>query len=61
MKTTCTCKNLENPKTTDLILTNRPSSFCSSGTLEIGLLDFHKLTVTVIKRFSKTIIKSIQL
>ena len=36
-------KTLENPKIIDLILTNRPMSFCNS-TLETGLSDFHKLT-----------------
>ena len=51
-KPTC-FKNPENPKTIDLILTNRPRSFWSSDTLETGLSDFHKLSVTVIKTFSK--------
>ena len=46
-------KNPENPKTIDLILTNRPRSFCNSDTLETGLSDFHKLTVTVLKMFFK--------
>ena len=35
-KLTC-LKNLENPKTIDLILTNRLRSFCNSDTLETGL------------------------
>ena len=51
-KPTC-FKNPESPTTTDLILTNRPRSFCNSDTLETGLLDFHKLTVTVLKTFFK--------
>ena len=51
-KPTC-FKNPENPKTIDLILTNRPRSFCNSDTLETGLSDFHKLTVTVLKTFFK--------
>ena len=51
-KPTC-FKNSQNPKTIDLILTNRPRSFCNSDTLETGLSDFHKLTVTVLKTFSK--------
>ena len=42
-----------NPKTIDLILTNRPRSFCNSDTLKTGLPDFHKLTVTVLKMFFK--------
>ena len=51
-KPTC-FRNPENPKTIDLILTNRPRSFCNSDTLETGLSDFHKLTVTVLKMFFK--------
>ena len=49
-KPTCS-KNPENPKTIDLMLTNRPRSFCNSDTLETGLSDFKKLTVTVLKTF----------
>ena len=49
-------KNPENPRTIDLILTNRPRSFCNSNSLETGFSDFHKLTVTVF-----TITKSNQL
>ena len=51
-KPTC-FKNPENPKTIDLILTNRPRSFCNSDTLETGLSDFHKLTLTVLKTYFK--------
>ena len=51
-KPTC-FKNPENPKTIDLILTNRPRSFCNSDTLETGLSDFLQLTVTVLKTFFK--------
>ena len=51
-KPTC-FKNPENPKTTDLILTNRLSSFCNSDTLKTGFSDFHKLTLTILKCFSK--------
>ena len=40
-KPTC-FKNPENPKTIDLMLTNRPRSFCNSDTLETRLSDFHK-------------------
>ena len=46
-------KNLENPKTIDLISTNRLRSFCNSDTLETGLSNFHKLTVTALKMFFK--------
>ena len=46
-------KNLENPKTIYLILTNTPGSFCNSDTLETRLSDYHKLTVTVLKMFFK--------
>ena len=51
-KLTC-FKNLENTKTIDVILRTRARKFCNSGTLETGLLDFHKLTVTVLKIFFK--------
>ena len=51
-KPTC-LKNPENPKTIDLILTSRPRSFCNSDTLETGLSDSIKLTVTVLKMFFK--------
>ena len=45
-----TCfKNPENPSCIDLILTNRPRSFQNSNVSELGLSDFHKLTVTVLK------------
>ena len=51
-KTTC-FKNPRNLITIDLILTNRPRNFCNSDTLETGLSDFYKLTVTVLKTFFK--------
>ena len=45
-----TCyKNLENPSCIDLILTNNSNSFQNSEAIEIGLSDFHKMTVTVMK------------
>ena len=44
-----TCyQNPQNPSCIDLILTNSPLSFQSSGVIETGLSDFHKMTVTVI-------------
>ena len=47
-----TCfKNPHNPSTIDLILTNRPRSFLHSTTVETGLSDHHKLTITVLKSF----------
>ena len=49
-----TCfKNPGNPKTIDLILTNRSRSFGNPDTLETELSDFHKLTVSVLKMFFK--------
>ena len=49
-----TCfKNPENPSCIDLILTNHPKSFQQSCTLETGLSDFHKLTITILKTFFK--------
>ena len=48
-----TCfKNPLNPSLIDLILTNRPRSFQNSQTIETGLSDHHKLTVTVMRAFS---------
>ena len=51
-----TChKNPQNPSCIDLILTNSPLSFQSSGVIETGHSDFHKIIVTVMKttRFQK--------
>ena len=39
-------KNLEKPTVIDHILTNHPKSFQHSGTYEMGLFDFQKLTYT---------------
>ena len=57
------CKNLIKDKTCfknplkssciDLIITNRPKSFQNSVTVETGLSDFHKMTLTVMKVFYK--------
>ena len=45
-----TCfKSQQNPSCIDLILTNRPRSFQNTVTIETGLSDFHKMTVTVMK------------
>ena len=57
-----TCfKNLLNPSSIDLILTNRVRQFKYSCTIETGLSDHHKMTITVLKSFfqkqSATIIK----
>ena len=41
-------KITENPTCIDLILTNKPRNFMHSKTIETGLSDFHKLTVTVL-------------
>ena len=47
-----TCyKNPNKPSCIDLILTNKPRSFQHSCVIEIGLSDFHKMTVTVMKTF----------
>ena len=42
-------KNLDNPTSIDLILTNRPSYFQHGTVFETGLSDFHLLTVTEFK------------
>ena len=45
-----TCyKNYNNPSCIDLIFTNRPKSFQNTTTLETGISDFHKMTITVLK------------
>ena len=47
-----TCfKNIFNPSTIDLILTNRAKRFQNSVAIETGLSDHHKLTITVMKSF----------
>ena len=49
-----TCfKSTENPSSIDVILTNKKLSFQHSMTIETGLSDFHKMTVTVMKKFLK--------
>ena len=42
-------KNPPNPSCIDLILKKSPLSFQSSGVIETGLSDFHKMIVTVMK------------
>ena len=47
-----TChKNPNKPFCIDHILTNKPQSFQHSCVIETGLSDFHKMTVTVTKKF----------
>ena len=49
-----TChKNPQNPSCIDLILTNSPLSFQSSGVIETGLSDFHKIIVSHENNLSK--------
>ena len=49
-----TCyKNPSNPSSIDVILTNKKSSFVDSMTIETGLSDHHKMTVTVLKQYFK--------
>lgn len=49
-----TCfKSLINPTCIDLILTNRCTMFQNTKTIETGLSDFHKMTVTVLKTYFK--------
>ena len=49
-KPTC-YKNPFNHSCVNLILTNRLRSFQKSCTFEIGLSDFHRMTLTVLKSF----------
>ena len=49
-----TCyKNPLNPSCIDLILTNRCMSFQNTTTVETGLSDFHKMTITIMKTMFK--------
>lgn len=49
-----TCfKNPERPSNIDLILTNKNKEFLHSCTIETGLSDFHKMTVTCLKKSYK--------
>ena len=49
-----TCfKSANNPSSIDIMLTNKKLSFQNSMTLETGLSDFHKMTITVLKRYFK--------
>ena len=49
-----TCfKSDENPSSIDIILTNKKASFQNTMTVETGLSDFHKMTVTVMKKYFK--------
>ena len=49
----CTFKNPLKFSCIDLIITNRPKSFQSFVTVEIGLSFLHKMTLTVMKVFYK--------
>ena len=49
-----TCyKNPENPSSIDIMLTNKKLSFQNSLTIETDLSDFHKMTITVLKKYFK--------
>ena len=49
-----TCyKNPHNPSSIDVMLTNRKRNFCNSITIETGLSDYHKLTISVLKTYFK--------
>ena len=49
-----TCfKSTENPSSIDIMLTNKKHCFQNSIVVETGLSDFHKMTVTVMKKFFK--------
>ena len=45
-----TCfKSITNPSCIDLFVTNSPQSFQGTTTMAVGLSDFHKMAVTVLK------------
>ena len=45
---TC-CKNYNQPTCIDLIFTNRIKHFQNTATLETGISDFHKMTITALE------------
>ena len=46
-----TCyKSAANPSSIDIMLTNKTLSFQNSMTVETGLSDFHKMTITVLNK-----------
>ena len=51
-ETTC-YRNPLNPRSIEVMLTNRKNSFQNSTTIEAGLSDFHKMTITVLKTHFK--------
>ena len=49
-----TCfKDASNPSSIDVMLTNRRNNFKNFTTIETGLSDHHKMTVTVLKTYFK--------
>lgn len=49
-----TCfKSVDNPSSIDVILTNKKHCFQNSMVVETGLSDFHKMTVTVMRKYFK--------
>ena len=49
-----TCfKSVQNPTSIVVILTNKSNSFYNSCSIETGLSDHHKMTITVLKRYYK--------
>ena len=53
IKQTICFKNPKKPSCINLILTNRPKSFQTRCVIETGLSDFHRLTVSILKRTFK--------
>ena len=52
MITNATCyKSVTKPNGTDLILTDKKISFQSSKTIDTGLSDLHKMTITLLKAY----------
>ena len=51
-KPTC-YKSSKNPSSIDVMLTNKKGDFKNSVTIETGLSDWHKMTVTVLKTYCK--------
>ena len=51
-KPTC-YKNPKNPSSIDVMLTNKKGNFQNSITIETGLSDWHKMTVTILKTYCR--------
>ena len=52
-------KNTESPSCIDLILTNKPRSFQSTCVMETRLSNFHRMTVSVLKKYFRKLLPKV--